>query len=171
MTKPRIWPIILTLCTFQYRTVVTNCKYNTFNMVVMLLCDSSDEKLRISNKPIIPAIFRTPYWTMPVLPHHQSLELRSNCNHLLSSFCPIPSHWIHCILTLRNQYRAFQFSWSIMCMCKELIYMATETGKIRCYNFIWILGLQKESLYISEEYLRMPWKYARYEYIFPDRSN
>jgi hypothetical protein len=123
-----------------YRTVVTNCKHNTFNMVVMLVCGSSDEKLHISNKPIIPAIFRTPYWTIPVLPHNQSLELRSNCNHLLSSFGPIPSHWIHCILTLRNQYWTFQFSWSIMCVCVK-------------NWFTWLQKLEKLDVITLYEYL------------------
>jgi hypothetical protein len=148
------------------RTVVTNCKHNTFNMVVMLVFGSSDKKLHISKAPIIPAIFRTPYWTMPVLPHHQSMELRPNSNHLFSSFGPISSHWIHSILMLRNQYTAFQFSWCIMCVKNYL--HDYRNWEMRCYNFIWILGVQKESLYNSDEYLRMPWKYASYEYIFTD---
>jgi hypothetical protein len=34
--------------------------------------------------------------------------------------------------------------------------MATETGKMRSCNFVCILGLQKESPYNSEEYLKIP---------------
>ena len=77
------------------RTVVTNCEHNKFNMVVTLVFGSSKKKLHISKTPFIPPIFKTPCWTMPVLPHYQSLELRPNCNHLLSSFDPIPSHTLY----------------------------------------------------------------------------